>query len=100
MSISTQKRSERIEVRVTAEELKLIDQAASLSGVDTTAFVLSNLLDTSRRILADRDVFAMSPEAVHEWERINALPARELRGLQALFERPPVSVINRGGHHG
>jgi uncharacterized protein (DUF1778 family) len=88
MSTSTRKRSERIEVRATAEERTLIDQAVSFSGGDITSFVLSNLLDASRRILADRDVFALSPEAVHEWERINALPARELRGLRALFERP------------
>jgi len=88
MSPTTRKRDQRIEVRATAEERALIDQAIAYSGSDVTTFVLTNLLDASRRVLADRANFALSSQSAAEWERINALPARELRGLQTLFERP------------
>ena len=84
---TTRKRDQRIEVRATAEERALIDQAVASSGSDVTTFVLSNLLDASRRVLADRTVFALNSESAIEWERINALPAREIRGLRSLFER-------------
>lgn len=88
MSTTTRKRNQRIEVRATVEERALIDQAVLDSGSDITTFVLTNLLDASRRVLADRASFRIDSQAAAEWDRINDLPARELRGLRALFERP------------
>jgi uncharacterized protein (DUF1778 family) len=88
VTTTIRKRDQRIEVRATVEERALIDQAVASSGSDMTTFVLTNLLDASRRILADRVSFGLSFHAAAEWDRINSLPARELQGLAALFERP------------
>ncbi len=88
MSTTARKRDQRIEVRATEEERSLIDQAIRYSGSDVTTFVLTNLLDASRRVLADRVSFTVSAQDAAEWNRVNSLPARELRGLRALFERP------------
>lgn len=87
MSTTTRRRDQRIEVRATAEERALIEQAVATSGSDVTTFVLSNVLEASRRVLADRTDLALNSESAIEWDRINSLPARDLRGLRSLFER-------------
>lgn len=80
-------RDQRIEVRATAEERTLISRAAAESGADLTTFVLTNLTDAARRVLADRDRFELTPEAAAEWDRINDEPARDLPGLRKLLQR-------------
>jgi uncharacterized protein (DUF1778 family) len=81
-------RSERLEVRTTPEDRALIDRAAAASDIDLTEFVITNLVVAARRVLADRDEFALDPESRGAWERINRRPARTLAGLRALIDRP------------
>lgn len=88
MTPATRRRSERLEVRTTPEERSLIDRAVAASGTDLTDFVTSNLAVAARRVLADRDRFALSPEAAAEWDALNERPARDLPGLRALMDRP------------
>ncbi len=88
MKTSIRTRSERLEVRTTAEERNLINRAVDASGTDLTSFVVTNLVDASRQVLADRDRFALSREAATQWDKMNGLPARELDGLRHLMNRP------------
>ena len=88
MKTSIRTRSERLEVRTTAEERNLINRAVDASGTDLTSFVVTNLVDASRQVLADRDRFALSSEAATQWDKMNELPARELVGLRHLMNRP------------
>jgi len=88
MSTPTRKRDHRLEVRTTAEERAIINQAVQVAGTDLTSFTLESVLDASRRILADRVAFTLSPEQALEWDRVNDAPARQLPGLLRLFERP------------
>ena len=88
MKTSIRTRSERLEVRTTAEERNLINRAVDASGTDLTSFVVTNLVDASRQVLADRDRFALSREAATQWDKLNGLPARELDGLRHLMNRP------------
>jgi len=81
-------RSQRLEVRTTPEDRALIDRAVAISGTDLTDFVVRNLTLASRRVLADRTTFALGPDALQAWERINERPARELSGLRDLMQRP------------
>ncbi len=81
-------RSKRLEVRTTAEERSLIDQAARASGVGLTEFVVANLTVAARRVLADRTRFVLDESALGRWDELNALPARDLPGLRALMGRP------------
>ncbi len=87
MAIPTRKRDQRLEVRTTAEERELINRAVDVAGTDLTTFALHNLLDASRRVLADRSEFLLSSDQVAEWDRINEAPARELPGLVGLMRR-------------
>lgn len=88
MTTSTRTRDRRLEVRTTADDRDLIDRAAAASGTDVTTFVIDNLTEAARRVLADRDRFQLSAEAASEWDRINRRPARDLPGLRRLMERP------------
>ena len=88
MTNSIRARNKRLEVRTTAEERNLINRAVDASGTDLTSFVVTNLVDASRQVLADRDRFVLSSEAATQWDKMNELPARELTGLRHLMNRP------------
>jgi uncharacterized protein (DUF1778 family) len=93
MATPARSRDRRLEVRTTAEERALIDRAAEVAGTDLTSFVVNNLTDAARRVLADRDRFSLSAEAAAEWERINRRPAEELAGLRQLMRRPSPFIV-------
>ncbi|MFN9870641.1 MAG: DUF1778 domain-containing protein [Cyanobacteriota bacterium] len=81
-------RDRRLEVRATAEDRELIDRAVAASGTDLTGFVITHLRLAAQQVLADREGFRLNPEALDAWERINQRPARSLKGLRALMDRP------------
>ena len=81
-------RTERIEVRTTAEDRALIDSAVAASDTDLTEFVISNLRIAAQRVLADRTEFTLTPEARDAWDALNRRPARTLTGLRDLMNRP------------
>ena len=83
----TRHRNRRIELRATDEERALIDRAVAASGTDRTDFIITHASDAARRVLADRQIFQLDVSALQAWEELNALPARELPGLAALFRR-------------
>lgn len=87
-STEARRRSRRLEVRTTADERELIDRAVAASHTGVTEFVVTNVVDAARRVLADRDRFELDARAVAEWESINARDARDLPGLRRLMERP------------
>mgnify|MGYP000909819660 CR=1 FL=1 len=88
MAATTRMRDRRLEVRTTTQERDLIDRAAQASGTDLTSFVIEQLTEAARRVLADRDQFVLTTEAAAEWDRINRRSAKELTGLRSLMERP------------
>ncbi|MCP4957923.1 MAG: DUF1778 domain-containing protein [Actinomycetia bacterium] len=81
-------RSERIEVRTTAEDRALIDRAVAASGTDLTSFVTTNLTIAARRVLADRTEFALDDDGRAAWNEINERAPRDITGLRALMDRP------------
>ncbi len=84
----SRRRSRRLELRTTPDERDLIDRAVAVSNTDMTEFVVSNAVEAARRILADRDRFALDAKAVKAWDAVNARPAREVPGLRRLMDRP------------
>lgn len=88
MATSTRARDRRLEVRTTTQERELIDRAAKASGTDLTSFVVEQLTEAARRVLADRDQFALTADAAAEWDRINRRSAKDLAGLRRLMARP------------
>jgi uncharacterized protein (DUF1778 family) len=67
MATSSRARDKRLEVRTTLEERELINRAVEEIGTDLTTFVVTNLVDASRRVMADRDHFVLSSEVATQW---------------------------------
>ncbi len=88
MKTESRRRSRRMELRTTPEERDLIDRALTVTGTDLTDFVVTHACDAARRVLADRDRFALDEKALQDWEALNARPARDLPGLRRLMQRP------------
>ena len=88
MTTSIRVRDKRLEVRTTLEERELINRAVEEVGTDLTTFVVTNLVDASRQVLADRSHFVLSSEVATKWDTMNDLPARELAGSRHLMIRP------------
>lgn len=87
MAAAQRRRDQRLELRTTAEEREIINEAVRAAGTDLTAFAVSSLLDASRRVLADRTTFVMDEAAARAWEEINDAPAEQLPGLLSLMAR-------------
>jgi uncharacterized protein (DUF1778 family) len=81
-------RDTRIELRATKADRALIVRAAEACNMKLSEYAVSHLVTDSRRVLADRAQFVLSPEAQAEWEAINARPARDLPSLRELMRRP------------
>lgn len=81
-------RTDRIEFRTSPATRRLIDRAVDATGATLTEFAENSLIATAQRVLADRDTFVLSPEALAAWEALNERPARDLPGLRALLDRP------------
>ena len=88
MSTTSQRKTERIEVRVTPDDKELVTRAVGELGTDLSAFVTESVVIEAQRVLADRTDFRLSPSAWEAWEALNARPARRLEGLAELLERP------------
>jgi len=88
MASTTRTRNRRLEIRTTTQERDLIDRAAEATGTDLTTFVVGQLTDAARRVLADRDQFVLSADAAAEWDQINRRTAKDLAGLRRLMARP------------
>src|SRR5579872_7052639 len=53
-------RTQRLETRITAEQKKLIEHAASLQGRTVTDFVLTSVQDAARRAIEEHLQFELS----------------------------------------
>ena len=83
----SRKRSQRLELRTTREEQALIRRAVAATGEEVTEFVVSHACEAAARVLADRDHFELSPEAIAAWDKVNAGRARISPGLRNLMRR-------------
>lgn len=72
----TRARAERLETRVTAEQKRLIEQAAALQGRSITDFVLSSVQDAAKR-------------AIEEHQRLELSVRDSQAFVEALLNPPP-----------
>lgn len=56
----TRTRAERLEARVTAEQKRLIEQAAALQGRSVTDFVLSSVQEAAKRTIEEHQRLELS----------------------------------------
>ena len=90
--MTTALKNERIELRLTAEQKRTIEQAATISGRSVTDFSVPLLVEEASEIIREDRELRMSQEA---WEAFNEIlnrPAKSLSGLADLLRRPSVFV--------
>ncbi|PPL14980.1 type II toxin-antitoxin system TacA family antitoxin [Microterricola pindariensis] len=83
-------KSERLELRLTPEQKKEIEQAAAISGRSVTDFSIPLLVDEAAEIIRQERELKMSSAA---WDAFNLIldePAKPLAGLAELLRRPSV----------
>jgi uncharacterized protein (DUF1778 family) len=55
-------RDQVLQLRATAEQRQLIDQAAAAEGISRTEFILRSCRERARDVLLDRTLFSLTPE--------------------------------------
>lgn len=88
MAVPQRRRSSRLELRTTPDERALIVRAAEAANTSQTEFVIDNAIIAAQRVLADRQVFVLTPQQHAAWEDLNSRSARELPALRKLMARP------------
>lgn len=83
-------KNDRIEIRLTTDQKRTIEQAANLSGRSVTDFSVPLLLKEAAEVIRQDRELRMSAEA---WETFNEIldrPAKPIAQLADLFRRPTV----------
>ena len=55
-------RDQVLQLRASAEQRQLIDQAAAVEGISRTEFILRSCQERARDVLLDRTLFSLTPE--------------------------------------
>ncbi len=91
MTISAQKkRSERLNVRVSESEARLIRLGAERRGVNVTNFVLESACVRAEQAIADARTFSLSAKDWKKFTEALDRPARVNPNLKKLLARPTV----------
>ena len=92
---AAQKRSEKLDLRLTPEAKRTLSLAANAQGRSVSEFVLESALSKAAEILPDQTRFFLNAE---QWEKFLAAldaPPRPMPRLKRLLQEP--SVFERGG---
>ena len=97
---ATHARTERLDCRITAEDKRLLERAASKSGLRLTDFVVSTLVVAAEEVLREDEPIHLSRE---DWEQFLALldaettPGSRLSEAMARFAQ---GTFENGRYHG
>jgi uncharacterized protein (DUF1778 family) len=89
MSTTAPLKNARIEMRVTAEQKKLIERAAALEGRSVTDFTTHLVIEYAEDIVERERIQRMSEEAFDEFVDALDRPRRDIPGLRDLLTRTP-----------
>lgn len=77
----TAKRSSRIDLRMTEEQKRQIEEAAGINGTTVSQWAIGTLLESARRDIAEQGLMRLSAESFDEFARLLEGPS------PASFER-------------
>lgn len=69
MSEQSSIKSERLNLRCSAESLQTVREAAAAQGQDLTSFIMGASLERARAVLAEEQILRLSPAAVLQIEK-------------------------------
>lgn len=87
-SILTERRTEKLDVRVSAAAKAKLQAAASAVHRSMSDFVMESALSRAEETLAERRVFGLDAEKWAEFQAALDAPAQPLPRLQALLDEP------------
>ncbi len=90
MNLRMESKSERIDIRTTANVKRVLQEAAAAKSKTVTEFVLDVALTEAAEVLADRRLFQLDDE---EWAAFQAAldaPTKPRPRLEALLNEPSV----------
>jgi uncharacterized protein (DUF1778 family) len=90
-------KSERLHLRVDAEQKALLEAASRAAGASVSTFVLKAATEAAADLLADRRVFVLDEEAWQVFDEALARPAQDVAGLRELLTGPTVLDPSAGG---
>lgn len=80
---SVSPRAERLEARITADQKRLLQEAAALQGRTLTDFVVGSLVETATRLLQERELIVLSANDRQVFVRALLNPPRRKGGRLA-----------------
>lgn len=84
-------RDQVLQLRATAEQRQLIDQAAAAEGISRTEFMLRSCQERAREVLLDRTLFSLTPEQTSSLLTMLNDPAsasQDRANIEQLLARP------------
>jgi len=87
-TILTERRTEKLDVRVSPSAKAKLQAAASATHRSMSDFVMESALSRAEEMLAERRVFGLDAEKWAAFQAALEAPARPLPRLQALLDEP------------
>lgn len=81
-------KTERLNIRTTQKEKELVEQAARLTHVSASQFVLRAALVSAEDVLMDQNRFVLSPEGMRAFTDMLDRPARAIPALTEAASKP------------
>lgn len=89
MATTTERRSERVDLRMTPSARQMLQQAAAASNKTLTEFLLDSGLHAAHDTLADRRMFVLDERRWQEFTAALEAPPADNPRLRALLGRTP-----------
>lgn len=90
---SPRRKGDRLELRLEADRRQLLDRAAQVVGLSTSAFVLEQATLAAQQTLADQTVFVLSNEDWTAFLDLLDRPVQPVEGLARFLAGPSVTDL-------
>jgi uncharacterized protein (DUF1778 family) len=78
----------RMELKTTHDAKELLNQAATLDGMDLTSFVLGSAIERARKVLSDHAIIALSKSGQATLAGLLAKPPKPTEAMTQLMSLP------------
>lgn len=87
MATATAPHSSRVNMRISSNALEVIDEAATLQGVDRTAFFIDAAVSRARKVISDERYLRVTATEVEQIKRLLAEDREPTDALRSAAQR-------------
>ena len=88
-------RVERLEVRVTSEQKRMVERAAEVRGTSMTDLIVASVLETAAKAIMDHDILVLNDQASRAFARALLNPPAPRAKAKAAWRRYRKNVTAR-----